>query len=134
MTKPTGYTPTPTKLQFERDGSLKLWMESHAKLGGWNPETKTFTAFTLSEDFDDGETNYVLDSLAAAVEAGVLEQDSFIDVAFGKDGLTNFVPMLEAYDESEFWVNERFAQAFMYLGFYEGQCRTFSSIAEALVE
>lgn len=138
MTKTTGYTPKPTPLLFEaRPSDLGEWMKQLAVTGGWNPETKVMTRITFDPAAEelDSLTNHVLDSIAAAIEAGIVTGDNFPMSAFAS--FKDFEGFRESlYDYAEtFWVNDRYFWALVHgLGFEESLVNNFENIANALTD
>ena len=69
----------------------------------------------MSDDFDESLINQMLDSMTAAVEAGLGTPATFLKDFFATDiDVQNFADALDEYaDEGTFWVNDRHFNAFI---------------------
>lgn len=115
------YTPrfTPTSYDgIDKNtpaGELPELLDRLAQRGGYDPRCGTLTPFkNISDDFDESLINQMLDSMTAAVEAGLGTPDTFLKDFFatGQD-VQNFADALDDYAaEGTFWVNERHFYAF----------------------
>lgn len=138
MSKTNAYVPKPTPLLFENGArDLADWMEQLASTGGWNPEAKKMVPVIFSQDAEDLDslTNFVLDSVAAAIEAGVVTDQNFPMSAFASsEDFESFRESLYDYAET-FWVNDRYFWALVRgLGFEESLVNNFENIAKALAD
>lgn len=132
-----GYTPKITHLYFEQDARSKTeWMTKLGKLGGWDPETSKLVPMNLSgeESELDPRTNHVLDSIAAGIEFGIINEENFPMAAFATEAdFQSFRDDLVGYAD-QFWVNDRYFNAFIALNLDESSVRNFADLADALAD
>ena len=96
----TAYTPrfTPTSYDgIHADtplADLPELLERWAERGGFDPRSGQLTPFkNTSDDFDESLINQMLDSLSAAVEAGLGTRDMFLNDFFATDqDILTFAP------------------------------------------
>ena len=84
--------------------------------GGFDPRSGKLSPFkNISDDFDESLINQMLDSMTAAVEAGLGTPATFLKDFFATDrDVQNFADALDDYaDEGTFWVNDRHFNAFI---------------------
>jgi hypothetical protein len=89
----------------------------------------------MSEDLDESLINEMLDSLTAAVEAGLGTPATFLKDFFATDrDIQNFADALDDYaDEGTFWVNDRHFYAFLNAADAEEEnAVTYSAMAERI--
>ena len=113
---------------------LPEFLERHDKRGGYDPRSGTLAPFkNISEDFDDSMMNEMLDSLTAAVEAGLGTPATFFADFFATpQDVQNFADALEDYSaEGTFWVNDRHFNAFVHATHAsEENAVTYSAMAD----
>ena len=111
-------------------------LQRHDTRGGYDPRSGTLTAFkNISEDFDDSMMNEMLDSLTAAVEAGLGTPATFFADFFATpQDVQNFADALEDYSaEGTFWVNDQHFNAFVHATHAsEENAVTYSAMADHL--
>jgi hypothetical protein len=119
----TAYTPrfTPTSYDgIQADtpvAELPELLERIEERGGFDPRTGQLLPFkNMSDDFDESLINQMLDSLTAAVEAGLGTPETFFKDFFATaTDVQNFADALDEYSaEGTFWVNDRHFYAFTY--------------------
>ena len=117
----TAYIPrfTPTSYDgIQADtplADLPELLERIESRGGFDPRTGLLTPFkNISDDFDESLINQMLDSLTAAVEAGLGSRETFLKDFFATEqDVQNFADALDEYSaEGTFWVNDRHFYAF----------------------
>jgi hypothetical protein len=118
----TAYTPQVTPISYDginRDtpsGELPELLDRLESRGGYDPRSGQLTPFkNITDDFDESLINEMLDSLTAAVEAGLGTRATFLQDFFASDEeVKNFADALDDYaDEGTFWVNDRHFNAFI---------------------
>lgn len=106
--------------------------------GGYDPRTGKLTPFkNISDDFDESLINEMLDSMTAAVEAGLGTPATFLKDFFATDkDVQNFADALDEYaDEGTFWVNDRHFNAFINAADAdEADAVTYSAMADRIRE
>jgi hypothetical protein len=138
------YKPQFTPISYDGidsntpSGALPELLDRHETRGGYDPRTGALTPFkNISNDFDESLINEMLDSLTAAVEAGLGTPATFLKDFFatGKD-VQNFADALDEYaDEGTFWVNDRHFNAFINAADAdEADCVTYSAMADRIRE
>jgi len=119
----TAYKPRFTPISYDgidrqtRAAELPEFLERHGTRGSYDPRSETLTPFkNISDDFDDSMMNEMLDSLTAAVEAGLGTPATFFTDFFATpQDVQNFADALEDYSaEGTFWVNDRHFNAFVH--------------------
>ncbi|ABM39948.1 hypothetical protein [Polaromonas naphthalenivorans] len=96
---------------------LPEFLERIAERGGYDPRTGKLTPFkSISDDFDECMINQMLDSMTAAVEAGLGTPATFFkDFFTTEQDVQNFADALDDYSAEEtFWVNDRHFNAFIH--------------------
>lgn len=122
---------SPIALSFEDKASEYLTLLP--KLGGYDPKAKTVTPMKVAASQN---AYYYLDAVAGAVEAGLVEDETWPAQLFKtKKDLKAFIEGVESYEE-DFRINDRWYQALATLGEFQDGEGTVSgeSIAEALAE
>jgi hypothetical protein len=118
----TAYTPRFTPISYDGihsgtpSADLPEMLERIETRGGFDPRTGQLTPFkNISDDFDESLINQMLDSLTAAVEAGLGTRETFLKDFFATDqDVQNFADALDEYSgEGTFWVNDRHFYAFI---------------------
>lgn len=97
-------------------GELPELLDRLEQRGGYDPRTGQLTPFkNISDDFDESLINQMLDSLTAAVEAGLGTPATFFKDFFATESdVQNFADALDDYSaEGTFWVNDRHFNAFI---------------------
>ena len=140
----TAYTPrfTPTSYDGIHQGTpeadLPELLERVATRGGFDPRTGQLTPFkNISDDFDESLINQMLDSLTAAVEAGLGSRETFLKDFFATEqDIQNFADALDEYSaEGTFWVNDRHFYAFINAAnAQEEHAVTYDAMAERIRE
>lgn len=106
--------------------------------GGYDPRTGTLTPFkNISNDFDESLINQMLDSMTAALEAGLGSPSTFFKDFFATENdVENFADALDHYAyEGTFWVNDRHFNAFIRAtNANEEHATTYSAMAERIRE
>jgi|GEM_PF-1403822 len=119
-------------------GELPELMDRLEARGGYDPRTGKLTPFkNISDDFDDSLINQMLDSMTAAVEAGLGTPATFFKDFFATEkDVQNFADALDDYSaEGTFWVNDRHFNAFINaVDAYEESGVTYSAMAEHIRE
>jgi hypothetical protein len=136
----TAYTPQITAISYDGidsqtpAGTLPELLDRHATRGGYDPRSGQLTPFkNISDDFDESLINEMLDSMSAAVEAGLGTAAGFLKDFFATDqDVQNFADALDDYaDEATFWVNDRHFNAFLRAtGASEENAVTYAAMAE----
>lgn len=118
----TAYKPRFTQISYDGidrntpEGELPELLDRLEERGGYDPRTGELTPFkNITEDFDESLINQMLDSMTAAVEAGLGTPATFFKDFFATDtDVQNFAAALDDYSaEGTFWVNDRHFYAFM---------------------
>ncbi len=140
----TAYTPrfTPTSYDdIQADtplADLPELLERIESRGGFDPRTGLLTPFkNISDDFDESLINQMLDSLTAAVEAGLGSRETFLKDFFATEqDVQNFAEALDEYSaEGTFWVNDRHFYAFINAAnAQEEHAVTYDAMAERIRE
>jgi hypothetical protein len=138
------YTPRFTPISYDGidqntpAGELPELLDRLEERGGYDPRTGKLTPFkNLSDDFDESLINQMLDSMTAAVEAGLGTPASFFQDFFATaNDVANFADALDDYaDEGTFWVNDRHFNAFIHATkASEEHAVTYSAMAERIRE
>jgi len=140
----TAYIPRATITSY--DGiqadtplaDLPELLERIESRGGFDPRTGQLTPFkNISDDFDESLINQMLDSLTAAVEAGLGTRDNFLKDFFATEqDVQNFADALDEYSaEGTFWVNDRHFYAFINAAnAQEEHAVTYDAMAERIRE
>lgn len=115
-------------------GELPELLDRLAERGGYDPRSGKLTPFkNTSDDFDESLINQMLDSMTAAVEAGLGTPATFFKDFFATEkDVQNFADALDDYSaEGTFWVNDRHFNAFINaVNAYEESGVTYSAMAE----
>ena len=140
----TAYTPRFTPISYDGidsntpSGELPELLDRLEERGGYDPRAKKLTPFkNISEDFDENLVNQMLDSLTAAVEAGLGTPETFFKDFFATDrDVQNFADALDDYSaEGTFWVNDRHFNAFIRAAKAEEEnAVTYSAMADRIRE
>lgn len=140
----TAYTPRFTEISYDGidqntpAGELPELLDRLQQRGGFDPRTGLLVPFkNISDDFDESLINQMLDSMTAAVEAGLGEPATFLQDFFATNqDVQNFADALDDYaDEGTFWVNERHFYAFINAAkASEEHAVTYSAMAERIRE
>jgi len=140
----TAYTPRTTITSYDGlqadtpAADLPELLERVESRGGFDPRTGELTPFkNISDDFDESLINQMLDSLTAAVEAGLGTRDNFLKDFFATEqDVQNFAEALDEYSaEGTFWVNDRHFYAFINAAnAQEEHAVTYDAMAERIRE
>lgn len=140
----TAYKPrfTPTSYDgIQADtpvAELPELLERIEERGGFDPRTGLLVPFkNISDDFDESLINQMLDSLTAAVEAGLGTPETFFKDFFATPtDVQNFADALDEYSaEGTFWVNDRHFYAFTHAAqAQEEHAVTYFAMAERIRE
>ena len=140
----TAYTPRFTPISYDGiladtpAADLPELLERVESRGGFDPRTGQLTPFkNISDDFDESLINQMLDSLTAAVEAGLGTRDNFLKDFFATEqDVQNFADALDEYSaEGTFWVNDRHFYAFINAAnAQEEHAVTYDAMAERIRE
>lgn len=140
----TAYTPRFTEISYDGidqntpAGELPELLDRLQQRGGFDPRTGLLVPFkNISDDFDESLINQMLDSMTAAVEAGLGEPATFLQDFFATNqDVQNFADALDDYaDEGTFWVNDRHFYAFINAAkVSEEHAVTYSAMAERIRE
>jgi hypothetical protein len=138
----SAYTPKITPISYDGIdshtpvGALPELLDRLETRGGYDPRTGKLVPFkNMSEDLDESLINEMLDSLTAAVEAGLGTPATFLKDFFATDrDIQNFADALDDYaDEGTFWVNDRHFYAFLNAADAEEEnAVTYSAMAERI--
>ena len=138
------YTPRFTPISYDGidhstpAGELPELLDRLEQRGGYDPRTGQLTPFkNISDDFDESLINQMLDSMTAAVEAGLGTTATFLQDFFATEqDIANFADALDDYaDEGTFWVNDRHFNAFIHAAkASEEHAVTYSAMAERIRE
>lgn len=138
------YKPKFTPISYDSidsntpSGELPELLDRHETRGGYDPRTGKLTPFkNISDDFDESLINEMLDSMTAAVEAGLGTSATFFKDFFATDkDVQNFADALDEYaDEGTFWVNDRHFNAFINAAAAdEADAVTYSAMADGIRE
>ncbi|WP_114972890.1 hypothetical protein [Rhodoferax ferrireducens] len=138
------YKPQITPISYDgidsntSAGALPELLDRLDSRGGYDPRTGKLTPFkNMSDDFDESLINEMLDSLTAAVEAGLSTPATFLKDFFATDAdVQNFADALDEYaDEGTFWVNDRHFNAFVNaINADERDAVTYAAMAERIRE
>ena len=136
------YKPSFTPISFDGidsqtpAGALPELLDRHQERGGFDPRTGQLTPFkNVTDDFDGSLINEMLDSLTAAVEAGLGSPTTFFKDFFATEqDVQNFADALDDYSaEGTFWVNDRHFNAFINaVDVYEESAVTYSAMADTI--
>ncbi|QCP48273.1 hypothetical protein FAZ95_03145 [Trinickia violacea] len=131
MAMVNAYIPQPTQLMFETDEGQRV-ASGCIEFGGWNHREKSLAPIhveALSRMPGAPALTWVLDSLAAAAEAGRLDADRYIEQLFAsKSDLRDFRLMLRDAG-ADAWVNDRHHNAVRKLGNAEFDVSTYPGMA-----
>lgn len=140
----TAYTPRATITSYDGiqadtpAADLPELLERLETRGGFDPRTGQLSPFkNISDDFDESLINQMLDSLTAAVEAGLGSRETFLSDFFATEqDVQNFADALDEYSaEGTFWVNDRHFYAFINAAnAQEEHAVTYDAIAERIRE
>ena len=119
-------------------GELPELLDRLEQRGGYDPRTGQLTPFkNISDDFDESLINQMLDSLTAAVEAGLGTPATFFKDFFATEkDVQHFADALDDYSaEGTFWVNDRHFHAFLNAAnANEEHAVTYGAMAERIRE
>ena len=126
-----GYIPQPTPLMFETEEGQRM-ASACIEYGGWDHKNKTLTPIKLAELLarpHNPGLPWVMDSLAAAAEAGRLDADQYIEQLFAsKEDVRAFRLILRDAGQ-ERWLHDRHHHALRKLGNAEFDLMTYVGIA-----
>lgn len=136
------YKPRFTPISYDGIDShtpsaeLPEFLERLDDRGGYDPQTGKLTPFkNTSDDFDECMINEMLDSMTAAVEAGLGTPATFFKDFFATEqDVQNFSDALDDYSaEGTFWVNDRHFNAFINAtNASEENAVTYSAMADCI--
>lgn len=94
--------------------ALPELLKRHEELGGYDPRTGKLTPFkNMSDQYDKSLTKEYLDSIAAAIEAGLGNRETFIKDFFAEDeDWQMFAALLDEHSKL-YWLNVRHFDAFL---------------------
>ena len=138
------YKPQITPISYDGidsntpSGELPELLDRLEERGGYDPRTGKLTPFkNLTNDFDESLINQMLDSMTAAVEAGLGTPATFFQDFFATEkDVQNFADALDDYSaEGTFWVNDRHFNAFLRAAHAdEENAVTYGDIADRIRE
>lgn len=106
------------------------------RFAGWDPRLSQFEPFVMKGELRSSDVfvEYVLDSVTAAVEAGILVDEFVPQALFSSEELyRQFVQYLFDFGEDR-WMNERHFHAFLKLFVMEAEVCSYQRLAETLAE
>jgi hypothetical protein len=113
-----GYIPQVTLLMFETEEGQRM-ASACIEYGGWDHKNRTLTPIKLAELLarpHNPGLSWVMDSLAAAAEAGRLDADKYIEQIFaGKEDVRAFRHVLREAGGDR-WLTDRHHNALRKLG------------------
>jgi hypothetical protein len=125
------YISQPTALLFETEDGQKA-ASALIEFGGWDYVGKTLTPIrvaALSRMPGAPTLTWVMDSFAAAAEAGRLDSDRFIDqLLTSKADIRDFRQILREVG-TERWVNDRHINALRKFGMVDFDIATYPAIS-----
>lgn len=139
--KPTKSVEKPVDMiQSYKPMQSEVNLSSHVyiplrNLGGWNENKQVLIPmqFTAMKD-DYAPTQYALDCITLAIEAGVVDANRLLETAFStRDDFDAFIKALRGYGET-YWVNERHFHALRELVGDETYAKTYADAADTLEE
>jgi len=126
------YKPRQTQIELHSEG-----YSGFQRFGGWDEKTQALAPIKYSqlvEKHSGGDfavLPYALDSITLAVEAGLIDTETFVDQAFAsRHDFLAFCKDLEM--AGDFWVNERHFYAFFEMFGSEEDLTTYPDIAATL--
>lgn len=126
-----GYIPQVTPLMFETEEGQRT-ASACIDFGGWDHKTKTLKPISVSELLampHNPALHWVLDSMAAAAEAGRLDAEIYIQQLFAsRDDVRAFRHVLREAGGDR-WLNDRHHNALRKLGNAELDLTTYAGIA-----
>ncbi|WP_322092618.1 hypothetical protein [Paraburkholderia bannensis] len=130
MSAINGYIPQVTPLLFDtEEGQRKA--SALIEFGGWNAAEKTLSPIRvepLSRMAQAPVIEWVMDSMAAAAEAGRLDASAYLEQLFlYREDMRVFRVLLREAGP-ELWLNDRHYNAMRKLGCVEADCRTYQGI------
>lgn len=138
------YKPQITPISYDGidsntpSGELPELLDRLEERGGYDPRTGKLTPFkNITNDFDESLINQMLDSMTAAVEAGLGTPATFFQDFFATEkDVQNFADALDDYSaEGTFWVNDRHFNAFLHAAHAdEENAVTYGAIADRIRE
>jgi hypothetical protein len=136
MAKLDAYKAKPTPLMFEQeDGTNSI--AGLLEFGGWDHAKKTLTPIqvgALAAKPGAPTISWFFDSLAAAAEAGVLDNESFAQQLFASDEDRQVLVDLLQESGDIWWLNDRHFWALEALGFSEDEATSYPAFADALAD
>jgi hypothetical protein len=119
-----------TNLWFEcGPQEMQTWALNLARHGGFDPHQRSLEPLRRLAELDRAQ--YVLDSIAAASEEGLIDRDAFLPACFAThEEWRQFIRQLRDFDA--YWVNERHFYAMFQLIGEEAACTTYPRIARSL--
>jgi hypothetical protein len=112
------YIPAITPLMFETEEGKRA-ASACLEFGGWNHDDKTLTPIHVEALLampHNPALFWVMDSLAAAAEAGRLDADRYIDQLFASRGDARAFRLILRDAGTEQWLNDRHHNALRKLG------------------
>jgi hypothetical protein len=121
-----------TNLWFEcGPAQMDSWMRHYRAHGGFEPRTQTMVPLRNVARLD--RVQFVLDSIVAAIEAGLMDEPRFLPACFESvDDWREFLAQLRCFDR--YWVNERHFYAFLPIVGAESGCMTYPQLAASLAQ
>jgi hypothetical protein len=125
------YIPQPTPLLFETELGLRA-ASGYIEFGGWDHVRKTLTPIRISAlpSMPGAATlDWVLDSLAAAAEAGRLDVERYSKQLFASTADVRDFRQILRDAGIEKWVNDRHRAALGKIGCAECDCATYPAVS-----
>lgn len=125
------YVPQMSQLMFETEAGQKV-SAACIDFGGWNHHDKTLTPIRLSALLTmpgNLGLTWIMDSLAAAAEAGILDGDEYIEQLFASKSDVRSFRLILRDAGGEKWLNDRHFTALKKLGCAELDAVTYAAVA-----
>lgn len=125
------YIPTVTPLLFETEEG-KRTASACLEFGGWNHSEKTLTPIRVTDLLampHNPALMWVMDSLAAAAEAGRLDADRYVDQIFASRCDARAFRLVLRDAGADCWLNDRHHNALRKLGCAVMDANAYPAIA-----
>lgn len=125
------YIPTVTPLLFETEEGSRT-ASACLEFGGWNHSEKTLTPIRVTDLLampHNPALMWVMDSLAAAAEAGRLDADRYVDQIFASRSDARAFRLVLRDAGADCWLNDRHHNALRKLGCAAMDANAYPAIA-----
>ncbi len=129
MPKIKAYKPHPSVIWLDAEG----YRENRC-FGGWETKKKSLIPMQYANvaATDNDPQRWALDAITLAIEAGVIDTDTFVAQAFATQ--VDFEAFCTALGDFDWWLNDRHKYAFRSLVGDVSRVDTYAHLGEGLVQ